>query len=151
MDDKKIYAYALKLLTGRNYFEEELSSVLLKKYPDGDVAGVLERIRFDGYLNDERTLKSYISYKIREGYGPYWIKEKLYSKGVRVSVEEIETVCETEEIDASALIKSLAEKYARTRKKVDNEAGARSCVRYLAARGFTLTDAINISKEVYKK
>jgi regulatory protein len=146
---KKIYSHALRLLTGRDYFSGELAGALAKKFPDEKetISEVLAIIVKDGYLNDERALKNYVGYKVRQGYGPYYIREKLSLKGIPVQIHEIEAAIEEGEIDINAVIRKAAEKYRQSRRK-SGRAFVESCVRYLSGRGFALGESIKICKEV---
>ncbi|MDR2883898.1 MAG: recombination regulator RecX [Deferribacteraceae bacterium] len=142
------YAYALKLLTRRNYFEAELKSVLLEKFPDEDPEGAIASLKESRYIDDDRVLRSFIRWQIDSGHGQHYIREKLRMKGVTASIQQITTIAIEEELSIDDVIRRLALKYIKGKRKLAPSALTRSCMNYLAARGFEFAASLKIIKEV---
>ncbi len=145
--NKEIYAKALKLLGGKNYFTAELERKLGEIYPNEDFTPVLEQLKADRYLDDGRLFRSYVRWKTESGYGPYYIREKLYQRGVERSVQEIVDAARGEDLDIDTVIASVIQKYRRIRKKSAGGEFARSCLNYLRGRGFDVSDSLRILKK----
>lgn len=126
--------YALKILGIKNYFIAEIKEKLTDRFSSEEADETILKLNEYGYLNDEQTAKSYISYKLRSGYGAYYIKEKLYRRGYEISTESVKTLAETEEIVLEEQIKKLAEKYKG--KNGDPQKNYMRCISFLAGRGF---------------
>lgn len=101
----------------------------------------------DRYLDDGRVFRGYVRWKLESGYGPYYIREKLYQRGVESSVQEIIETARKEEIDIDAVIASVIKKYLKTRKKMTDGKETRSCLNYLKGRGFDVSDSLIILKK----
>ena len=153
--NKEMYAYSLKLLTRKDYFEDELRALIDKRWIRGDdediskdIDDVIAQLLSDRYLDDERSLRSFVRWKVQEGYGPYYIKEKLRNKQVNISIESIYTVMDEEELDMEEAMRRVAQKYIRTKlkKKKDTAAFMRSAMSYMAYRGFPAGESLNILK-----
>lgn len=132
---KDALSYAYKLIGMKDYFSGELYEKVSKKYNAEDAADVISRFSGLGYLNDERVAKSYISYKLRSGYGPYYIGNKLYAKGVTVTADEIMKIAADEDIDMESQIKRLADRY-EIDKADDRYKQYAKCMTFLQNRGY---------------
>jgi len=143
----EIYAKALKLLSRKNYFTAELEHKLSETYPGVRLPSVIRQLTEEGFLNDGRVFKGYVRWKLESGYGPYYIRERLYQRGVERSVPEIVEAALAEELDIDAIIASAIKKYRRTRKKMTDGEFARFCLNYLKGRGFDMSDSLKILKE----
>jgi SOS response regulatory protein OraA/RecX len=139
-------------MSRKDYFVDELRAVLERKYEDdeelvADIQPVIDQLLADKYLDDERSLRSYVRWKVAEGYGPYYIREKLRGKGVNVSLEAIYEQIEDNELDLTDVMRRVAQKYIRTKtKKKEPAAFMRSAMNYMAYRGFPAGESLNILK-----
>lgn len=140
------YKYALKLLSKRNYFVEELRAAILKRYPDEDPEPAIQSLKEDRYLDDERQLTAFVRWKTVSGYGPRYIKEKLRGKGINVSSQEIADILESEELDSQEIVRQAVRKYIKSRKKKDSQALIQGCLNHLNYRGFNISDVFGIVK-----
>jgi regulatory protein len=145
-----VYPYALRLLTRRNYFEEELRRKLSEKFPDESPAETIQRLKEDRYLDDERTLRGFIRWQVDSGHGPYYIRDKLYQKGVNVSIQQICAIIVEEELDLDEKVRELAQKYVKSKRKQATTTLLASCMRYIQSRGFDMSASLKIIKEVTK-
>lgn len=150
--NKEAYAYALKLLSRKDYFEAEIRASLERRYPDEDHSPVIARLLEDKYIDDERSLRSFVRWKTSEGYGPYYVREKLRNKQVNVPLDAIYGIIEQEELDLESIMIDVVRKYLRTKgKKKDTAAFMRSALNYMAYRGFPAGESLNILKSEVPK
>lgn len=116
---------ALRMLSRRNYFSQELREKLLQKgFPEKEVAETLRSLA--NYLDDDQQLKRFVEAKQRRGYGPLAIRWKLRGKctaDVKISLEE--------QIEA---IRAFLEKRYPNREKED----AKRIFAALQRRGFSI-------------
>jgi regulatory protein len=77
--DLCIKSYALKLLSKRDYFEEELKQKLLKKGFDKEkIEEVLEYLKQQNLLNDEKLKERFKEKSINKGESSLKIKQRIY-------------------------------------------------------------------------
>ena len=90
--DSRIKSYALKLLSKRDYFEEELKQKLLKKGFDKEkIEEVLAYLKQQNLLNDEKLKERLKEKSINKGKSSLKIKQKIYQKtGEFIEISEDE-------------------------------------------------------------
>jgi len=80
---KDIRRAALDILARREHSTLELKRKLDRRFGFSDLTGqVLEQLRSDKLLSDERFAESYIRYRSRAGFGPQRIAKELGERGV---------------------------------------------------------------------
>lgn len=150
---RELYSCALKMLNRKDYFESELTESLRKKfgsrYSNAEYEEVIELLKNERYIDDNRSFKEFVRWKAESGYGPYYMKERLYHKGVAKSGSQIEECLEELEINLDEVIKNLIGKYRRTRSKTGADF-YKSCLTWLQGRGFAINQCIKLLKEVDK-
>jgi SOS response regulatory protein OraA/RecX len=146
------YSYSLYLLSRRNYFEAELWKILAEKFLDDldSVGETISTLKESGYLDDERTLVSYVRYQVGMGHGQYYIRDKLRQKGVESSIQAIDRVIEAEELDLDEVLRGLVQKYIGRNRKKSEQMLVKSCATYLGGRGFVISVVFKIIKEVIR-
>ncbi|SNZ06339.1 regulatory protein [Persephonella hydrogeniphila] len=123
---EKAKSYALRLLSKRDYFEEELRRKLLQKgFQEEDIHQVIEYLKKENLINDDKLLERYKEINLQKGKSPLYIKNKLYRKGVK----NIDFSYE-EELDAALYL--LKFKFRREKNYTD-------IVKFLRNRGFSYT------------
>lgn len=137
--------YALRLLGIKDYFTCEIKEKLSTRFNDELADATIAKLNGYGYLNDERATKSYISFKLRSGYGPYYVKEKLYQRGVETDIAAINLVAISENIDTEEIIIKLSERYKG--KKGNARKNYLKCVAFLTGRGFPSGLCFNLLKK----
>lgn len=81
--DASIYAKAIDYLSRREHSETELAQKLARVFYDQEAIGsVLHQLIAQGYLSDARYAEMIIRAKSNQGYGPKYIKNYLFQKGV---------------------------------------------------------------------
>jgi len=86
MDDK-IYASAIRMLTGREHSCFELVEKLKKKgHGSDDIDDVVAQLLKDKYLNDARFAEMFIRSKSKRGIGPIKIQMELQQRSVDSSL-----------------------------------------------------------------
>ncbi|MDR1782320.1 MAG: recombination regulator RecX [Bacilli bacterium] len=74
---------AFKLLNKKFYTTKEMNEKLSnKKYDSEIINNTIEYLVDNNYLNDEVYINDYVEFKINQGYGPLYIKNKLYQLGL---------------------------------------------------------------------
>lgn len=88
-DKLEAYYKSLKYITKKLRSEKEMWNYLEKDYSKAVIYETIERLKNDGYLNEEIYLKSYLNDQIHfSSYGPNKIKDDLIKLGFQE--EEIE-------------------------------------------------------------
>ena len=81
-DKQEAYYKSLKYLTKKLRTEKEMIDYIHKDYPMSIVTKTIDRLKLDGYLNEELYLKAYLQDQINLGYyGPNKIKKDLVKLG----------------------------------------------------------------------
>ncbi|MDR2105734.1 MAG: recombination regulator RecX [Deferribacteraceae bacterium] len=133
------FAYALKLLSRRDYFETELRERLQNNFSPEQIEQTAAELKRLNYIDDERLLDNFIRWQLKKGHGERYIRLALNRKGVDCSMEEIRRIASTDDKSLSALMQ-YAEKYYSRKSGVSQQ----SCFRYLAARGFLAEDILAV-------
>lgn len=139
----KPYSYGLKLLGIRDYFSHELRKKIAAKFGDDEADIAAAELLRRGFLDDERAAYNYARSKLLSGYGPYYIKAKLYEKGYMADTEYIDEIARKENIDTAGLIIKISERYKG--RKGDAYKKYLKCASYLSGRGYSrelITDTI---------
>ena len=85
----RIYQKAIRMLASREHSRRELLEKLTRKssdVPSDCIEQVLDALAEQGLQCDVRYAESLIRSRINRGYGPYYIRQELRSKGVAESV-----------------------------------------------------------------
>lgn len=121
--DSKIKSYVYKLLSKKDYFEKELTEKLKRKgFKEEDIKEVVEYLKNQGLINDEKLKERYKETAINKGKSFIKLKNQLYQKGIT----DID-ISEQEELQ-SAL--NLLKKSFKKEKTYEN------VVKFLKNRGF---------------
>ncbi len=141
---RRAYNCAVSLLSRRDHSEGELRQKLRQKgYADGSDEA-LARLKEQGYLDDCRFAKMYVSELIRlKGYGKARIKQELFRKGVSREITDI--VLEEAEFDENKLEEIIRRKYMRY---LDDEKGVRRTVNALLRLGYSFGEIRDALKNV---
>lgn len=89
----KMFNWALKKLTVREYSELELFKQLQKKFECNDskiIQEVINQLKDYNYISNERYTESRVKGLISKKYGPKMIKMKLFEKGIHSDLVETE-------------------------------------------------------------
>ena len=82
-----IYNKALDIISRREHSEKELENKLLKKFDSSEhIDLVIERLKANNLLNDERFAEMYVRIRKRKGFGPKRIGYELSSRGINNSI-----------------------------------------------------------------
>ncbi len=139
-------SYAYKLLSMRDYFKQELFEKIEKKYGIVEAEKVIAEMENMGYINDENTAYNYIRNKLKSGYGPYYISNKLYSAGCRKEISFIESVASREEIDITEIIKQYSKRYIKKNSENPYKDYIK-CITFLKNKGFSQSLIMTIIKK----
>lgn len=93
VDEKRIYNYAIKLLTGRDFSELKLKEKLkLKNFDKAIVEKVIAEIKERGFLREESYLEARIKAFMHKGYAKKYILQKLTSESDKIDMDQIDEV-----------------------------------------------------------
>jgi regulatory protein len=148
-DDAREEAYqrALRLLDTRPRSVAEIRQKLLEHdIPEDLTDGVLERLKYNGFLNDERFAEIWI--ENRSEFRPRGKRALAYELRQRgVDAEAIES--SLEELDESSLALQAARKQARKLEKLEWPEFRLKLTGFLARRGFNYEDASAAVSQVW--
>jgi len=100
---------AMRLLTRREHSSQELKQKLIHKgFEPGLVETLLQDLRQERLLSDERFAESYMRSRISRGYGPVRIKQELRQRGT--SEEIIEATVDDNDVQWLELVRSVRQK-----------------------------------------
>ncbi len=139
-------SYAYKLLSMRDYFRQELFDKIEKKYGIIEAEKVIQEMENMGYINDERTAYNYVRSKLKSGYGPYYISNKLYLIGCQKDISFIDYVAEKEDIDYSLYIKKYMVRYVKENSD-DPYKDYVKCINFLKNKGYSPSYVMTIIKK----
>jgi len=85
--ESNIYNKALDIISRREHSEKELENKLLKKFESPDeIYSVIERLKINNLVNNERYAEMYARIRKRKGFGPKRIGYELSSRGINDSI-----------------------------------------------------------------
>lgn len=140
-NESQLYKYGINRLSEREFGYKELQTKMKRLQPDvAMVDAVLDKLKGQGYLSDERRARSLINQFIKkEGMGK--IKQRLALKGIgsdlisemlKAKKDEMEEEGECEEEKALQLLVKKFKEY-----EYDNQP---KMYRFLASRGFETSE-----------
>lgn len=141
---KAIKATLLRLLSQRDYSRYELAFKLsLKGFNDDASNPILDEFVEKGYINDQRFTENFIRWQQQKGYGPYWIRFALESRGIasEIIAEQLDMTDNAWFIHA----RKVWQKHFKNNLPVDPKICAKQ-IRFLTARGFTKAHIESIFK-----
>ena len=99
-----------------------------------------------GFIDDERTAYNYIRAKLKSGYGPYYISNKLYLKGCHKDISYIEEVAEKENINMEEYILKYSRRYIK-KESGDPYKDYIKCMNFLKNKGYAPSVVMQIIKK----
>ena len=143
---KDVLKYCFRLLSRRDYLTSEIIDKVTKKFSYKESLAVVEKLTDLKYLDDEKVVRNYVSYKLRSGYGRYYISNKLFERGVKnISSDFIDTVAYEDGIDVLDKINSFKLKFV-DKNVEDREKLYIRTLNYLKNRGYHISDIVKIVK-----
>lgn len=139
-------SYAYKLLSMRDYFKNELYDKIEKKCGSLEAEKAVAEMEQAGFLDDERTAYNYIRAKLKSGYGPYYISNKLYLKGCHKDISDIEEVAEKENISMEEYILKYSKRYIK-KESDDPYKDYIKCLNFLKNKGYAPSVVMQIIKK----
>ena len=106
MENTPAYVKAMALLAFSDMSERKMREKLLSKgFSEVDTEDAIERLKKNGYLNDERLMENLVAYySKRKHFGKHRIKLELLTKFDRESVDNyFDTICECVDFKSFAL------------------------------------------------
>jgi regulatory protein len=82
-----IYNKSLDIISRREHSEHELTNKLLKKFKSHElIDAVVEKLKINNLVNDERYAEIYVRIRKRKGFGPKKIIYELSVRGISNSI-----------------------------------------------------------------
>ena len=82
-----IYNKSLDIISRREHSEHELTNKLLKKFKSPElIDAVVEKLKINNLVNDERYAEMYVRIRKRKGFGPKKIIYELSVRGISNSI-----------------------------------------------------------------
>lgn len=149
MHYEEAYNKAIDLLARRGHFEAELNQKLLKRGYESDVIEkVISECREKGCVNDLENARMYVE-SLKDDKSLYYIKGKLYSKGV--SKDIISIVMEECDVDEFAIAMKLVYKKLKVEEgekiRLEYKEMLKIC-RFLGSRGFSYRTISDIREHI---
>lgn len=136
--DNSVEVTVLRLLAQREHTKHELCQKLRQRGYDIDaVLPVLERLEAQGWQSDTRFIESYISARIRKGYGPLKIAQELQQRGLPSKL--VDQHLSLYAVDWVAQLKQTYFKKFKNIPPTDFKEKAKQ-IRFLQSRGFDLAE-----------
>ena len=133
---RRAYNCAVSLLARRDHSESELKRKLREKGYSLGSEKALEKLKNDGYVDDLRFARSYISELIRiKHYGKKRVEQELYKKGVSREIAS-EALSEAE-FDGDTLESLIRRKFIT---KITDEKGRQKAVNALMRMGYSYSE-----------
>ncbi len=131
----EVHAQALRFLARREYGEQEMVQKLVGKGAGRALAvQVVEQLRGNGSISDERFANALTAARVRQGYGPRRIENELLQRGVPEPI--VSTNLTEMDVDWNArLLDIIRRKYQDRPPLSYNEWAKRA--NFLKTRGFT--------------
>ena len=134
-------SYVVRLLARREYSQHEIRDRMALKGYDADViTQVFAWLVQHDLQSDERFCENFISYRIRAGYGPLWIKSALRDKGVDQATV-FEFLPEDSEFWCQEMLVVWNKKFAAP---ADTPKAVAKQIRFLVGRGFYAAQATSL-------
>jgi regulatory protein len=155
LDAEGLWAYALKVLGGRAYSSGELREKLRRRaLREGDVDGVLGRLKDCGYLNDQRFAEGFAGARLaNEKFGKTRVLQDLRQRRVAPALAEKTVQKVYRDVDESALIEDwIRRKYRMAQRdglfQADKDLAA--AYRRLLHAGFRTGEILRVLKRFAK-
>jgi len=129
------YQKAARLLADRPHFRAELARKLVQRgFPEDEIAAALDRLRAEGWLDDQRTAADFVAHRRqRGGEGRLRLRAELVRHGAPAAAIDAALAGMDEEDDLAA-VRTAAERWTRAARRPDDRA---ALARNLARKGFS--------------
>lgn len=149
LESKRARSLLLKLLTYRSRSIKEAADYLKNKGFANDISETIiaEMITY-GYLNDEKFVDNFISYRKSQGYGKLKVRHELIIKGIDRDIIEVKLETSFNRDDDLDRIKTLLEKRIARKQEIDGRWIKRQAA-FLKRRGFQDSLILTALKEYH--
>jgi regulatory protein len=139
--DLTCYDRGVRLLAPRPHFRAELEAKLKQRgYPQEEIGAALDRLAAEGYLDDVRTARDFVSQRLERGAeGRLRLKAELVRRGA--SEEAVAAALAEVPEDDLETAREAAAKWARSHKP-----DPAALARHLARKGFSRRAIFAVSR-----
>lgn len=118
---------------------------------EGDAQGVLERLKRERFIDDERYAEAYVREKVRfSGWGAMKIRAALRTKSIAPDIITRALMQLEPEADVSRLEEVLRKKASKTSARDVYDLKAK-LVRFGMSRGFDLDDVLSVTERILRE
>ena len=136
------YSYAARLLASREYCSFQIEQKLKGRDVDAETIGfVINKLKADGYLNDQRFAELYLQSRLDKGEAPWLAAKRAKAKGadaisVQMALDEL-----TADYDALDVARALLQRRDPAGFRFEDEKAWQRQARFLKNKGFA-TDVV---------
>lgn len=144
---EQLYAYGLRLLTGRDYAAGGLARKLSARSTDAAVvAGVIGRLTQEGWLDDRRFARNFAEQAQQTGrYVGIRLRQELRRRGVPVDlIQEVMENLPCEQGDEAQIRQLLMRKYPGIDLPPASDRERRRMISFLQRRGFGMAAVFRV-------
>ena len=135
LDESKCQDYANGLISAKMYTEKKLRQKLKdRNFSDDTINIVVLRLKEYGYIDDVVYAEMFVN-EVKQKYGTYKIRQKLFERGVPIEVIE-EALTELDNLDTA-----VSHLKTKLRCKPVQSEDVPKLLRFLAQKGFSYDDA----------
>jgi regulatory protein len=147
LDDEALYAYAIRLLSGRALSAGEVRQKLIPRATEGaSVDMVIARLREYGFLDDKRFAEGFATARRdNQGLGAFRVARDLKKRRVAPALADEAVSQAYQGVDETTLIEQYLERRMRG-KDFSDERVAASAYRRLCTAGFSSGPIIRVLK-----
>jgi len=147
-DESAAYAYAARLLARREYCTSQIEQKLIgREVANETIAFVTNKLKTDGYLNDQRFAEMYLRSRLDKGEAPWLAAKRTRQKGsdeasVQLALDEL-----TVDYDAIGVVRGLLLGRDPAGFRFEDERVWQRQARFLQNKGFATDIVLRALKE----
>ncbi|MDQ6970373.1 MAG: regulatory protein RecX [Mariprofundus sp.] len=142
------YLYAVRLLVRREYCTSQIQQKLHGREHDAEIiVFVIEKLKADGYLNDQRFAELYLSSRLDKGEAPWLAARRAQQKGadetsIQLAMDEL-----TADYDADQVASDLLAGRDPAGFRFEDERTWQRLARFLRNKGFASDVILRVLKQ----
>lgn len=136
--------YALRVLTRKDYFEQEMLEKITEHFGREMAEETIIRLKEYGYVDDVKCREMLIASRLRSGYGVFRIAQELKEKGADDSLEDIDRIAESHHIDRTAVLTDLVQRFLENKKADTPYELKQKCIAHFYRKGHPFSDVEKI-------
>ncbi len=123
------------------------NKLIQRGYEQSLIASVIEQLKLDNYLSEERFAEIYLRSRINRGESPWLAEKKAQQKGVDHRVLDVVMVGVKDAFDESDACKQLLEQRDPGKLRFEDERVWQRQARFLRNKGYNSATILRVLKE----